>query len=246
MKTFKLTIEYDGTDFNGWQVQTNAKRTVQGELEAVLLKIFKKRVVLMGSGRTDSGVHAKGQVAHFRADTDMPCDEIQRALNFNLSADIVILKIQEADKDFHAQMDAKWKTYSYTILGRPYRSALDRKRCCFFPKKINLALMKKEAKALVGRRDFKTFANVDPSRTCDAIRTIRRLDIKKKGAYIVLTIEANGFLYKMVRNIVGTLLGVGSGRFPAGSVKKMLKSRDRRVAGVAAPPQGLCLEEVVY
>ncbi|MBF0123404.1 MAG: tRNA pseudouridine(38-40) synthase TruA [Candidatus Omnitrophica bacterium] len=246
MRTFKLTIEYDGTDFNGWQVQTNAKRTVQGEIEAVLSKIFKKRVVLIGSGRTDRGVHARGQVAHFRAVTDMPCDEIQRALNFNLPSDIVILKSEEVGKDFHAQMDAKWKTYSYTILNRPYRSALERRYCCFFPKKINLSLMKKEAKELVGRCDFKTFANVDPSRTCDAIRTIRRLDIKKKGPYVVLTIEANGFLYKMVRNIVGTLLEVASGRFPPGSIKKMLNSRDRRVAGVAAPPQGLCLEEVFY
>ena len=246
LKTFKLTIEYDGTDFNGWQVQTNAKRTIQGELETVLSRIFKKRVVLMGSGRTDSGVHAKGQVAHFRAVTDMPCDEIQRALNYNLPQDIVILKVQKVHKDFHAQMDAKWKTYSYTILNRPFRSALERRRCCFFSKKIDLSLMKKEARALLGRRDFKTFANVDPSRTCDAIRTIRSLDVKKKGDYLVLTVEANGFLYKMVRNIVGTLLEVGSGRFPPGSVKKMLKSRDRRAAGVAAPPQGLCLEEVMY
>lgn len=246
MKTFKLTIEYDGTDFNGWQVQTNAKRTVQGEIEKVLFQIFKKRVPVLGSGRTDSGVHARGQVAHFRVATDMPCGELQRALNFNLPFDIVIVRVEEAPEGFHAQHSAKWKTYSYTVLNREYASALERKRCCFFPRKMNMALMKREAADFVGEKDFKSFANVDPSRRCDAVRTVRRLDIRKKGDFLVITIEADGFLYKMVRNIVGTLLEVASGRFPAGSVKRMLKDKDRRSAGVAAPPQGLCLEEVKY
>lgn len=246
MRTFKLILEYDGSDFSGWQVQLNAQRTVQGEIEAVLLKIFKKHTVLVGSGRTDRGVHAKGQVAHFRADTDMPCGEIQRALNCNLPEDVVVHEVREASADFHAQMDAKWKRYSYTILNRPYRSALERKRAYFFPGELDLLLMKKEAAVLVGRKDFKAFANVDPSRTCDAIRTIRRLDIAKKGAWIVIRIEANGFLYKMVRNIAGTLLQVGAGRFPSGSVRKILQSRDRCKAGVAAPAQGLCLEKVFY
>jgi tRNA pseudouridine38-40 synthase len=246
MRTFKLILEYDGSDFSGWQVQLNARRTVQGEIEAVLLKIFKKHTVLVGSGRTDRGVHAKGQVAHFRADTDMPCAEIQRALNCNLPADVVVLNVQKVHADFHAQMDARWKRYSYTILNRPYRCALERRVSCYFSGKLDLVLMRQEAKALIGRRDFKAFANVDPSRTCDAIRTIRSLDITKRGAWIVIRIEANGFLYKMVRNIAGTLLQVGAGRFPSGSVRKMLRSRDRRNAGVAAPPQGLCLEKVFY
>jgi tRNA pseudouridine38-40 synthase len=246
MKTFKLTLEYDGTDFSGWQIQAKGERTVQGELEAALSRIFKKRVTICGSGRTDSGVHARGQVAHFRTETDMPPAEIRSALNYNLPRDIAICKVAAIRDTFHAQMDAKEKTYSYTVLNRSVASAIDRRTSCFFPRRLDLALMKKEARNLVGKRDFSSFANVDRSRTCDAVRTIRRLDIIKKGDYIVFRVTGDGFLYKMVRNIVGTLLEVGSGRFPSGSIKRMLKSRDRRKAGVAAPPQGLCLEKVRY
>lgn len=246
MRTFKLTIEYDGTDFNGWQLQANAKRTVQGELERVLFKMFDRRVPVIGSGRTDAGVHARGQVAHFRAATDMPCDEMQRAFNYNLPSDVVVLKVEEADALFHAQHSAKSKVYSYTVLHRAYPSALERRFCAYFPRKLNLALIKREAGTLVGKNDFCSFANVDPSRKGDAVRTIFRLDIIKKDDKIVFFIEADGFLYKMVRNIIGTLLDVGSGRFPPGSTLKMLAARDRRASGVAAVPQGLCLEEVKY
>jgi tRNA pseudouridine38-40 synthase len=247
LKTFKLTLEYDGTRFNGWQIQANDQRTVQGELEAVLSKIFKvDRMVVIGSGRTDSGVHARGQVAHFRVVTDMPADEIMRALNYNLPRDIVVVKSEEVPRKFHAQRSAKSKVYSYTVLNRTYASALERHRCLFFPRKLNMKLMRQEAKALVGRKDFRSFANIDRSRTCGAVRTIKSLEIRKRGDIIRFTIESNGFLYKMVRNIVGTLLEVGSGRFPSGSIVKMIKSKDRRAAGLAAAPQGLCLEEVKY
>ncbi len=246
-RTFKLTLEYDGTDFNGWQLQCNVQRTIQGEVEKALSKIFKKpRIPLIGSGRTDAGVHARGQVAHFRIETSMPSDEIMRALNHNLPRDIIVVKSEEVSPKFHAQLSAKSKVYSYTILNRSFASALERNRVCFYPRQLNIKLLKEEAKSFVGKKDFSSFANVDASRTCDAIRTIKRLDVKKTGAFIRITIESDGFLYKMVRNIVGTLLEVSAGRFPAGSVKKMLKSKDRRAAGVAAVPQGLCLEEVKY
>lgn len=247
MRTFKLTLEYDGTDFNGWQVQPNANRTVQGEIEKALSRIFKSpRIPLIASGRTDTGVHARGQVAHFRVKTDMPPDEIMRALNYNLPRDITVVRSEEVSAKFHAQMSAKSKVYTYIILNRPYASALERNRAWFVPRKLNFKLLKEEARSFVGKKDFSSFANVDRSRTCDAIRTIKRLDVKKVGSFIHITIESDGFLYKMVRNIVGTLLEVASGRFPAGSVKKMLKSKDRRSAGVAAAPQGLYLVEVKY
>jgi len=246
MKTFKLTIEYDGTDFYGWQMQAKGERTVQGEIENVLSKIFKKRVVLIGSGRTDSGVHARGQVAHFRVATDMPGWEIQRALNYNLPPDIVIRKVEETSLRFHAQYKAKWKTYTYTILNRQHPAALQRSTCYFYPRKLNLGLMRREAKGFIGKKDFSSFANVDRSRNCGAVRTIRKLDIRRTGDVITFTIEGNGFLYKMVRNIVGTLLEVAAGRFPPGSVKAMLKKKDRRAAGCAVPSQGLCLEKVTY
>lgn len=247
MRTFKLTLEYDGTDFSGWQIQANALRTVQAVLEKALSRIFKKkRVVVIGSGRTDKGVHARGQVAHFRVESKMPLQELLPALNYNLPYDIAVVKVEEVDTAFHAQLSAKWKTYSYTILNRSFQSPLVRKTSAFFPRKINLKRLREEAVFFVGKHDFTSFANVDPSRTCDAIRTIRRLDVKKCGDRIIITVEADGFLYKMVRNIVGTLLGVATGRFPPGSVKKMLKAKDRKAAGMAAIPQGLCLEEVKY
>lgn len=247
MKTFKLTLEYDGTGFNGWQVQAGDQRTVQGEIEAVLSRIFKvDRMVVIGSGRTDTGVHARGQVAHFRAVTGMPADEIMRALNYNLPRDIVVVKAEEAPRKFHAQRSAVSKVYVYTVLNRSYASALERNRCCFYPRKLNLKLMRDEARSFVGKKDFSSFANIDRSRTCDAVRTIKRLEIKKSGDFIRFTIESDGFLYKMVRNIVGTLLEVGAGRFPSGSIERMIKSEDRKAAGLAAAPQGLCLEEVKY
>lgn len=247
MRNFKLTIEYDGTDFHGWQSQTNAPRTIQGEMEKVLAHIFKKpRVVLVGSGRTDRGVHARGQVAHFLSETDMPADEIGRALNFNLPPDITIHKVEEVSLRFHAQLSAKSKTYQYTILNRSYPSALDRRTMYYFPRRLDIGLMQSEAELLLGTKDFSSFANSDPSRKGDAVRTVSRLDIVRDTDKILITITADGFLYKMVRNIAGTLIEVGAGRFPPGSLQTILERKDRSAAGLAVPPWGLCLQEVVY
>lgn len=247
MRNFKLTIEYDGTDFHGWQSQTNAPRTIQGEMEKVLSRIFRKpRVVLVGSGRTDRGVHARGQVAHFLSETDMPADEIGRALNFNLPPDITIHKVEEVSLRFHAQLSAKSKTYQYTILNRSYPSALDRRTMYYFPRRLDIALMQAEAALLVGTKDFSSFANSDPSRKGDAVRTVSCLDVSADKDRIVITITADGFLYKMVRNIVGTLIEVGTRHLPSGSVRAILEQKDRSAAGVAVPPWGLSLQEVFY
>ncbi|MEI8012668.1 MAG: tRNA pseudouridine(38-40) synthase TruA [Candidatus Omnitrophota bacterium] len=247
LRTFKVTLEYDGTDFNGWQLQANAPRTVQGEIEAVLFKIFGEvRIPVIGSGRTDRGVHARGQVAHFRVKTGMAPDELMRAMNYNLPRDVVVVGIEDVLSSFHAQRSAVSKVYTYTILNRSYATALERYRCCFFPRKINMRLLRQEAACFVGRKDFRSFANVDPSRTGGTVRTIKRLEVKRAGDFIRITIESDGFLYKMVRNIVGTLLEVGAGRFPPGSVNQMLSAKNRQAAGLAALPQGLCLEEVKY
>ena len=246
MQTFKLTLEYDGSAFNGWQVQLNAQRTVQGELEAALLKIFKKHLRVIGSGRTDTGVHARGQVAHFRVATDMLPDELMRAMNNNLPRDVVVTDAMIAPPGFHAQHSAKGKQYVYTFLNRPYPSALDRGRVYDFPRKLNTALLRREAAALLGRHDFTSFSNVDPSRMGYAVRTLSRLYIRRKNDTVVFIIAADGFLYKMVRNIVGTLLEIGCGRLPQGSAGRILAARDRRSAGKAAGPEGLCMERVGY
>ncbi|MBF0521877.1 MAG: tRNA pseudouridine(38-40) synthase TruA [Candidatus Omnitrophica bacterium] len=249
MQNFRLTIEYDGTNFNGWQTQAQNCRTVQGEIQKALKIIFKKNITLIGSGRTDSGVHALGQTAHLKIKTAMPTDEILRALNANLPDDISIINVEEMPLKFHAQYGIKTKTYRYTILNRPSRSPQQRNFCLFYPYKLNLKVMKEEAKVLVGKHNFKSFQSTDPARPErgeDSVRTIKRLDIKKKDGRITIDIEADGFLYKMVRSIVGTLIEVGRGKLAKGSMKKILSAKDRSCASPTAPAKGLCLWETKY
>ena len=249
MRNIKLTIEYDGTDFEGWQVQRNARRsrTVQDEIQKVLAKLFKEKITLIGSSRTDSGVHALGQTANLKTKSTHPLAQIKKALNANLPKDITIIKVEEVPLDFHAQFSAKSKTYRYTILNRDAHGALDWRYSLWYPHKLNLKLMREEAKAFIGRKDFKSFQGAQTAKQVkNSVRTIKRIDIKKKKDYIYIDIEADGFLYKMVRNIVGTLLASGSGRLPKGSLKKILAKKDRACAGPTARPYGLTLLEVKY
>ena len=259
MHNIKLTIEYDGTGFNGWQTQTarnkqvtaKAQRTIQGEIEIALKKIFKGGLKLTGSGRTDSGVHAIGQVANFKTQSSMPTEEMQNALNANLPDDIAIIKVEEAPSDFHAQYSVKSKIYRYTILNRKTRCAQQKNFSLLYPYKLNIRAMREEAESLVGRHDFKSFTASDPAKRKkgvkeNTVRTIKRLMITKKGDLLTLDIEANGFLYKMVRNIVGTLLAVGSGKLAKGSIKQILAKKNRNTAGTTAKPKGLTLLEVKY
>ena len=246
MPNYKLTLEYDGSNFNGWQVQSRGERTIQGEIEKALKTIFSASIRVIGSGRTDSGVHALGQVAHFTSKKEKTTDEICRALNANLPNDIAIKHVEKVKDSFHAQYSAKSKTYVYTILTRPSRSAIFTK-ALHFPYTLNLRAMREEAKSFVGRHDFKSFAGTDPSKKeKDTVRTVKRVDIKKQGDFVTITVEGNGFLYKMVRNIVGALLSVGSGKLEKGSVKAILAKKDRRVAPMTAKAHGLCLLEVKY
>lgn len=251
LRNIKLTIEYDGTYFEGWQVQRENQKTVQGEIEKALKKILKEKIRITGSGRTDSGVHALGQVANFKTKSEKKISEILNALNGNLTKDIVILKAEDAPLDFHAQYSVKTKTYRYTILNRETRCAQQKKLCLFYPYKLNLRLMREEAKCLVGLNDFKSFQASDPARRLkqkkgSTVRTIKKIDIRKKGDYIYIDIEANGFLYKMVRNIVGTLLEIGHGRLLKGSMKQILSQKNRDSAGYAAKAKGLSLLQVTY
>ncbi len=247
MRNIKLTIEYDGTQFNGWQIQNNKERTVQGELEKALKKIFRKSLRVHGSGRTDAGVHAEGQVAHFTTNAKLPVEQILKALNAHLPDDIAIRKAERTGAGFHAQYSAKSKLYRYTILNRPAPSALARHFALHFPYRLNIPAMRRAAKELVGRKDFRSFAAVDPARkSLSTVRTIKRIDIKKSGDFIYIFIEADGFLYKMVRNIVGTLLEIGQGRLPKNSIKRILSQKDRKAAPKTAKAHGLCLMSVKY
>ncbi len=248
MKTIKLTIEYDGTCFHGWQIQKGL-RTVQGEVEKALNKIFKKRMRVYGSGRTDAGVHASGQVAHFAVNSQMSVQEMLKAINANIPDDIVIHRVDEAKSTFHAQYKAKSKVYAYNILNRTTPSVQQRNFYYFYPYDLNLKNMRQEAKALIGKKDFKSFQAADAhnkKRSQNTIRKIKSIQIKKKGSYVTIQIEANGFLYKMVRNIVSALLEIGTGRLPMGSIKKILKQKNRVFAPKTAPAKGLCLVKVKY
>jgi len=198
-------------------------------------------------------VHALGQVANFKTNSKIPLEKLQRALNGLLPADISVTKIGEAAKDFHSRFSAKSKTYRYTILNRPYRSAFLRKGAYFYPYLLDLKLMQKEARVLLGKHDFKSFC-ASASSVKDTVRTIKRISVKhfipntehRTLNLITVEIEADGFLYNMVRNIVGTLVEIGRGRFPEGSTKKVLRLKNRKLAGPTAPARGLALLKVKY
>jgi len=247
MRNFKITLEYDGADFKGWQAQNNGERTVQAEMQKACGLIFKHAVKVTASGRTDSGVHAQGQVAGFKADTRMKPAEIQKALNARLPGDVAVLAVKEVAEKFHAQYSVKEKTYRYTVLNRPLRSVFLRERAYFYPYRLNASAMRKAAKALTGRHDFKSFQAHDPARADrGTVRTIKRLTVRKEGDLVHIEVTADGFLYRMVRNIAGTLIAVGAGQLAAGDVGRILKAKDRGLAPDTAPAQGLCLASVRY
>lgn len=254
----KITLEYDGTNYSGWQVQTrHAGKTIQQALEKTLGRILRERIKVIGSGRTDAGVHALGQVANFHSRCNIPPDKLQSALNSLLPKDIAAVKIEEVRADFHSRFCTKTKVYRYAILNRPYRSAFSRNNSYFYSYPLNLKLMQREAGVLLGKHDFKAFC-ASGSNVKDTIRTIKKIVIKKnvqcsefrvqgfQGGLITIDIEADGFLYNMVRNIAGTLIEIGRGKFPEGSIKRVLHSKNRKLAGPTAPACGLTLLKVKY
>lgn len=260
MRNIRLVIEYDGTGYAGWQIQGKnqdtktprhlpsrqaGKDTIQGIIEGTLRKILQEKVKVIASGRTDAGAHALGQVANFKTYSKIPCLKLQKALNTYLPCDIVIKNVEDACLDFHSCFDAKSKIYRYAILNRAYPSAILKNRVYFLRYPLNVRLMKEASKVLLGRNNFKAF-QASGSTVKDSTRTIKKLKISKKNDLINFEIEADGFLYNMVRNIVGTLVEIGRGKFPADTLKKILMSRNRRLAGPTLPACGLFLLEVKY
>ena len=244
MRNIKLTISYDGTGYKGWQKQANGK-TIQEELEKAIKKVFGKHHILYGASRTDAGVHAKAQVANFKTSSSIPLKKIPKALNSYLKEDIAVTKAEEAPGGFHARFDAKNKHYRYIVLLSQHRDPFSEKYAWRISYKLDIPLMRKEAKALIGKHDFKSFQASD-KRERSSVRKIASLSIKKRKNELIFDIEGDGFLYNMVRNIVGTLVDIGRGYLPEGSMKKILKSCDRKKAGPTAPAKGLTLIEVKY
>lgn len=244
MRNIKLTISYDGTNYSGWQLQKNGK-TIQGEIEQAIEKVFGKKCRIFGTSRTDAGVHALAQVAHFKTHSTVPVEKICPALNAILPRDIAVVHAEEMPQKFHSQFDAKSKLYAYHILNSHHRDPFSQKHSWRIPYKLNIPLMRKEAAFLVGLHDFKSFQASD-KRERSSVRKIFYINIKKRKSSIVIDIEADGFLYNMVRNIVGTMVEVGRGYLPSGSISKILKNKDRTTAGPTAPAKGLFLIEVKY
>jgi tRNA pseudouridine38-40 synthase len=245
---FKLVIAYDGTAYEGWQVQKTGTG-VQEKVETALAKLFPSKPRLHGSSRTDTGVHALGMVAHFEipaAGFKIPTRKLALAINAWLPEDIRVLSAARTSKKFHARFDAAGKQYRYFVWNHTAMNPLLRHSAWQVTRPLNLKAMRVAAPLLVGRHDFKSFA---ASRNYEMESTVRRLmrcDIKKSGSLLTFIIEGDGFLYKMCRGIVGTLVQVGLGKFPATEIKRMLAKRDRRVAGMTAPAQGLVLWKVFY
>ncbi len=244
MRTIRLLLEYDGTSYAGWQVQPG-QDTVQGRLEAALETITGEPVRVVGSGRTDAGVHALGQVAHFKTHSGMSPEEFLRALNSLLPRDIAVREASEAAEGFHARFSAKRKLYRYVVLQGETRSAFGHRYGWEVGYALDVAAMRQGAKHLVGTHDFSAFRTSGGAAT-DPAKTLHRLEVEEQGRDIVVLAEADGFLRHMVRALVGTLVEVGRGRIGPDEVKAILEARDRSRAGPTAPPQGLFLLEVTY
>ena len=257
MRNIKLTIAYDGTNYRGWQSQGGRhSNTVQQTIEEALKIIFLKKPRLIGSGRTDAGVHALAQTANFKIDNPIRPDKLKAALNGLLPKDIAILNVEDVASDFHARFDVLSKTYVYCILPLKSKTAFVSSWAWCIRHPLDLSMMRREANALLGRHDFRSFQASDRTKRHSVV-ALKRVEIKRvkdqtgfpflRGLDLVtIELEASGFLRNMVRNIAGTLVDVGRGKFKKGELAKILKKRDRRSAGFCAPSCGLYLVDVAY
>ena len=244
MRNFKLILSYDGSDFHGWQTQPGF-RTVQETMETALAKLTGEKIRVNASGRTDTGVHAVGQVANFRSETRIAAPDLVRAVNAHLPDDIVVREAADMPEAFDANRDAKRKLYRYVIHDGAVPDLFMRRYCCHVKRRLDAAAMARAAAVLRGRHDFHSFETDWPNRM-SSVRTITHLAVNRMGDWIWLDVEADGFLYNMVRAIAGTLMNVGRGYWPESQVAAILNAEDRTQAGPTAPAQGLFLMRVTY
>ena len=244
MRNLRLDLCYDGTRYRGWQRLKDSDQTIQGKLETVLSRILGEEVEVSGSGRTDAGAHAKRQVANFHCESAMSCEEILSNLRRYLPEDIGIYSCCEVPERFHARLNAKSKTYCYRIWNSEQPCVFDRRFAYLLPEKLDLVRMRRAAEDFLGEHDFSAFcANKKMKKS--TVRRIDRLQIDEIGEEIRITVTGNGFLYNMVRIMVGTLLEIGTGKRDPGSVPALF-GQTREQAGYLVPAQGLCLMEVTY
>ena len=243
-RNLRVVVEYDGTDFSGWQRQA-AERTVQGCLEDAIREMTGETVTVRGAGRTDAGVHAAGQVASFALGARIPVQGILRGLNSILPADMALVEVAEADPAFDARFSARGKVYRYEVWNHLVRSPRHARTTWHVRGALDMAAIREAASALVGEHDFRAFRASDCERRTTR-RIVRRLDVDRQGPEVSFEVEATAFLKNMVRILVGTLVDVGRGRLTSGTIARMLDTGDRTAGGVTAPPQGLTLVRILY
>jgi tRNA pseudouridine38-40 synthase len=243
-RTLRLVVEYDGTDFSGWQRQTG-QRTVQGTLEEKIRELLGEAVEVRGAGRTDAGVHAEGQVVSLSLSSHIPEGGLLRGLNTILPADLAVIDVAQVDAAFDARFSARGKVYRYRIWNHPIRSPKHARTSWHIRRPLDLALMRATAHALCGEHDFRGFRASDCDRR-NTVRVIRRLDINRQGAIVDIEVEATAFLKNMVRILAGTLADVGRGKLDVPTVLRVLDTGDRSAGGVTAPAFGLTLVRVIY
>ena len=244
MKRVRLIISYDGTNYVGWQIQPNGV-SVQSLLEKALYELVGETTRVEGSGRTDSGVHARAQVAHFDTDARMPADKYAIAMNMHLPPDIRVLYSEECDPEFHARFSAKRKVYTYDVQLGPHADVFRRFTSLHLHYMPDVQAMKHAAECVIGTHDFNAFKCAVSSME-NTVRTVMRSEWTQNGNLLSYTVEGNGFLYNMVRILVGTMLEIGSGKRPLSDLEKAIQSGRRMDAGATAPAHGLCLSRVVY
>ncbi len=244
MTRFAALVAYDGTAYHGFQRQREGQPTVQGEIERALTRLAKETISVAGAGRTDSGVHALGQVISFTLDWRHDTASLRRAVNVNLAQDIVILQLKKVTSSFHPRFDARSRAYEYRIFNAPARHPMYRLYSWHAPRALDLDLMEEAAQFLVGRQNFATFGA--PPQGVSCVRDVLDARWERRGAFLVFHIRANAFLFRMVRSIVGSLKRVGDGAWSVKRFAAALQARDRGQSGPAAPPQGLFLTSVEY
>ena len=246
MRNIKLTVEYDGKRYLGWQRLGDSEKTVQGKIEKVIEIMVEEKIEIIGSGRTDAGAHARGQVANFKTESTMSLDDMLEYLNRYLPNDIVVTEIEEVHERFHARYNATEKTYSYYVWNSPIPSVFNSYHSFHHFEALDLEKMEAACKALVGTHDFLGFSALKKSKKKSTERTIKDIQITQEGHLIKFTFVGDGFLYNMVRIMMGTILQIGSGELPLSTIEKVFESKQRVDAGPTAPSHGLFLETVSY
>lgn len=245
MRNFKMTLQYEGTRYQGWQRQESTENTIQGKLELLLSRMCGQKVEVQGSGRTDAGVHAKGQVANAHMETDRSPEEILAYMNRYLPEDIGVLAVEEVPERFHSRLNAKGKTYCYQVINSSQPHVFERRYTWRFEEKLDISAMERASKFLLGTHDFAAFTSAKKGKK-STVRTIEEIRIEQEGDMLRFLFSGNGFLFHMVRIIMGTLLEVGTGRRKPEDIPSVLTAGKREQAGMLVPAQGLTLVEVRY